>query len=334
VAHRIRLLGQYSSRVANMPKRSNSFQQLIYSIQHNISNDSVVNESEFLIDRQTNGEVEVDIVIETVVNDISLIISIEVRDRKRPATVEWIRECIGKHATLPTNKLVLVSSSGFTKAASKKAEENSIEALTIDEAQNYTWSKAAGDLSDSNMKLAVFNLSWIAYSVSYATSIEEEIEVSIDQESLNECIFSNALNGEKARLFDLAGALLKDGKIARPIMQQWIKEEKENFTITWNVPDGSIITDLNGKQYPMELIKVIGKCVVERESISFEFSRFKSSHVAHATVNDIVSKQRTGGEVTLAVIEQKGKEPLSTITLPKPDEFGRRVLTMINTKSE
>jgi len=317
-----------------MPKRSNSFQQLIYSIQHSISSDSVVTESEYLIDRQTGGEVEVDIAIRAVVNDMPLIVSIEVRDRKRPATVEWVRESIGKHATLPTNKLVLVSSSGFTKQASIKAEENGIEVFTLAEAENYTWSKSVGDLDDSDMKLAVFSLSWVNYSVSYLTFFREGVEIAIDKESLNDCVFRNASNGEEGRLFDLAGALLKDAKIARPIMQQWIKEEKEDFTVTWNVPNGSHITDNSGYQFPMEHIKVIGKCVVERESFSFEFSKFNNSHIAHATVNDIVSKQPTGGEVTLTVIEQDGKEPLSTITLPQPDELGRRVLTMENTEGE
>jgi hypothetical protein len=105
-----------------LPKRSNSFQQLIYSIQHSTSEGSAVTESKYLVDRQTGAEVEVDIVIEAVVNEIPLIVSIEVRDRKRAATVEWVRESIGKHTTLPTNKLVLVSRSGFSAEASRKAK--------------------------------------------------------------------------------------------------------------------------------------------------------------------------------------------------------------------
>ena len=317
-----------------MPKRSNAFQQLIYSIQHNISEKSTVTESMYLVDRQTGADVEVDIVIEAVVNELPITVSIEVRNRIRAATVEWIRESIGKHATLPTNKLVLVSSSGFTKEAIKKAQENRIEALTLDEAKNHSWSEIVDDFGNNDVELAAFSLSWKNYSVNYLTFFKEGIEIVISQESLNDCIFTNSSNGESGRLFDLPGTLLKDNKIALPIMQRWIKEEKDDFIATWNVPEGSFLTDEHGNQFKLYYIKIVGSCFVKRESFKFTYNRFQNSHVAHATVNGIVSKEPKNGEITITIVEQEGKDPISTITLPLPDELGRRILVMENAEHE
>ncbi len=311
-----------------MPKRSNAFQQLIYAIQHSISDGSKVSESEFLIDKQTGAEVEVDIVIETTVNDFPVIISIEVRDRKRPATVEWIRESIGKHATLPTNKLVLVSSSGFTKEAKQKAEQNSIDALTLDEAEELEWSKTVSTLCKDDMKIAVFNLSWKNYSVDYITLIKDGKEVVIQEGALNECNFTNGDKNETAKMINVPGSILNNAKVARPIMQQWIKEGKEDFCVTWNVPEGSFLTDKPGNIFKVNHVKVIGHCQVKSLPIDFKYNTFQNAHVAHATVEDIVSKEPTSGEVTLTIIERAGTQRVSSVTLPKPDELGRRVLIM------
>jgi hypothetical protein len=184
------------------------------------------------------------------------------------------------------------------------------------------------------MKLAVFSLSLVDYSITYFSFYRDGEEVSISKEALNNCVFTNSSNGEEGKIPDLAYALLKDGKVARPIMQQWIREEKEKFTITWNVPEGSYLTDSLGNIFSMENIKVVGKCAVKRESFSLEYSKLNNSHITHTTISDIVSKEPKGGEVTLTVIEQRGREPLSTITLPQPDEFGRRILTMENALQE
>lgn len=306
-----------------MPKRSNEFQQLIYSIQHRVADGATVTESKFLIDRQTGDEVEVDIAIQSIVNGFPITISIEVRDRGRPATIEWVRESIGKHATLPTNKLVLVSKSGFTKSALKKATENEIEALSLEQAEDYQWSDATKQLAKDGIALAVFSLSGQIFSVDYTTIIRNGQELTIDQNSLNDCIFTNSSDGSAKRLVEIPGLMLADGNVARPIMQKWIKDEKEDFEIAWRVPNGSTLTDPPGNVFVLDQIKVIGKSGVKRELMKFEFNKLQDVAVAHATVNDIVSKTPSGGQVTLTIIDKGVDEPLASITLPKEDELLR-----------
>ncbi len=66
---------------------------------------------------------EVDTCIESVTAGHPVIVSIECRAHKRPQTVSWVEEMRSKHLRLPTNVLVLVSSSGFTRSAIEKARQ-------------------------------------------------------------------------------------------------------------------------------------------------------------------------------------------------------------------
>ncbi|TXI22242.1 MAG: hypothetical protein E6Q61_09625 [Nitrosomonas sp.] len=311
-----------------MPKRSNEFQQLIYSIQQCLAVGAIVTESKFLIDRQTGDKVEVDIVIESIVNGFPITISIEVRDRGRPATIEWIRESIGKHLTLPTNKLVLVSKAGFTKSALIKATENEIETLSLEQAGNYPWSDSTKQLAKDGITLAVFSLSWQTYSVDYTTIIRNGQKLTIDQNSLNDCIFTGSSDGSTKKLVEIPDLMLADGNVAKPIMQKWIKDEKADFEVTWRVPKGSYLTDKSGNIFALDQIKVVGKSSVKKEVMKFEFNKLQGMAIAHATVNDIVSKIPSGGQLTLTIIDKGHEESLASITLPKEDELGRRMLAI------
>ncbi len=75
-----------------------------------------------LRDRVTGQEREVDVVITTEAAGHPVIVSVEASSTRRPATVEWVDRMTGKHAHLPTDKLVLVSEAGFAASAYESAE--------------------------------------------------------------------------------------------------------------------------------------------------------------------------------------------------------------------
>jgi hypothetical protein len=104
-----------------MPKRTNALQKAIKLVEKHKGNFLKLRESAILPDRDAGIGREVDIVLEGEINGHSITVSIEVRDRKRPADTPWVEEMISKHNSLPTDKLILVSSSGFTKSAQNKA---------------------------------------------------------------------------------------------------------------------------------------------------------------------------------------------------------------------
>ncbi len=86
-------------------------------------------ESAMLLDRETECPREVDIVLRGQINGHSIIVSVEVRDRKRPADSPWVEQMLAKHECLLTNKLILVSASGFSKAALQKAKAKNVDAV-------------------------------------------------------------------------------------------------------------------------------------------------------------------------------------------------------------
>jgi len=121
-----------------MPKRTNSFQTVVFLIQKHIAGNATVTQSAELADLVTGQKREVDVVIETIVAGHTIRIGIECREwkrkgRPRPQTVEWVECMYGKHQSLPTDRLVLVSRSGFTSEAVKKAHLFNIETVVPDE---------------------------------------------------------------------------------------------------------------------------------------------------------------------------------------------------------
>ena len=71
--------------------------------------------------------------IETQVAGHRLVVSIECRDHVRKQAVGWVDEMHAKHSRLPTDHLVLVSSSGFTSQALRVAESYNISTIVPNE---------------------------------------------------------------------------------------------------------------------------------------------------------------------------------------------------------
>lgn len=122
-------------------------------------------ESKFLADLRTNAPIEVDIVVESAMGEIPVVIGIECTAEGRPATVEWVNEILGKHSTLKIDKTVLVAKSGFTKDASIKAQAEGMEAITLVEAENTEWVTLIEQLRD--LKLARFTFNAVLQKITY-----------------------------------------------------------------------------------------------------------------------------------------------------------------------
>ena len=105
-----------------MPRRTNDFQELITLLVQTIGEDRAIPSA--MVRSKVPGvrKREVDIRVQAEVDGLPVYIGIEVSESKsRRKTVEWVERMYGKHEHLSTSKLVLVSSSGFTKDALKLA---------------------------------------------------------------------------------------------------------------------------------------------------------------------------------------------------------------------
>lgn len=114
-----------------MPRRSNLLQRTVKLIEESKGGFLSLEESALLIDKETGEKREVDIVLRGVLNSHPIIISFEVVDRARRAESGWVEQMLRKHQSLATDKLVLVSGSGFTQPARQKAEYNNTKIIDL-----------------------------------------------------------------------------------------------------------------------------------------------------------------------------------------------------------
>ena len=110
-----------------VPKRTNTFQAVVFAVKQHLAGDATVTQSEELIDFISGDKREVDICIKAQVAGHPVVISLECRDHQRPQPVGWVEEMHSKHSRLPTDRLVLISRSGFTSTALAKAKSFGIE---------------------------------------------------------------------------------------------------------------------------------------------------------------------------------------------------------------
>ena len=123
-----------------MPKRTNQFQSLIYNIEKSLANESTHVEESALVKDNLGIEREIDVLITTTINQIEIKLAVECRDYNRDQTISWIDELVGKYSNISVDKIIAVSSSGFSNTAKEKAEQNNIIAISLDEANKHEWS--------------------------------------------------------------------------------------------------------------------------------------------------------------------------------------------------
>jgi hypothetical protein len=100
-----------------VPKRTNLFQEVVEIIHRHMAEGATVESSAMVPSRSTGEQREVDVVIRGTQAGYPVMISVEAVGRSRKADRTWVDQMLGKHADLPTSKLVLVSEKGFTKDA-------------------------------------------------------------------------------------------------------------------------------------------------------------------------------------------------------------------------
>lgn len=136
-----------------MPARSNMFQRLVAAVHKDLGPGWTVEESRSLTDARTGEQREVDVVAEALVGGYPIVISIEVRDRGRAADVTWVEAMAQKHDDLPTSKLVLWSSTGFSNSAITKARALGIETIVPGGIDRAPWASLARQLIGGSVKL-------------------------------------------------------------------------------------------------------------------------------------------------------------------------------------
>jgi hypothetical protein len=123
-----------------MPQRSNLLQRIVVALYEALKpTGGTVTESALLLEPSSGTPREVDILAETSAYGVVIRIAIEVRDRSRREGVEWIDGLIGKFGDIKVDRKIAIARSGFTAAATAKAESAGITTLSATEAELVKW---------------------------------------------------------------------------------------------------------------------------------------------------------------------------------------------------
>ena len=307
-----------------MPKRTNPFQQLVHLIEGQlVSHEATVTESREFIDQVTEQPREVDIVIETKVGTHPFVIGIECVDRNRPMDAPWIEQIHNKHQDLgDIDKTIVVSKSGFTKPALKKAAQRKIEALTLNEAQESDWVRYTGRLAS----LESINV------VSTVVASSPDIKILVMppgpppyppppqfEENMDHSVYepTGKLIGSVGEQVDQA---LNDPEFRAQIEQQVSTNDSATFELGIGYFNGSYVIDSTGTKQRLGEIVVKGEARQETSVIPLKKANYGSVSLRHGT------GEHLGHPVQLAWTEESDGRMIlgASIGEPKSSESGKR----------
>lgn len=268
-----------------MPKRTNFFQKLIYQLHKQLAGNAVVTESKMLIDKETGSQVEVDIVIESNVGLVPITIGIECTSKSRPATLEWYRQLVKKHADLPISKTVLVSESGFTKDVYTKAKINNVELLTLEEAMDTRWLDIVNKINNGTMVNIGFRAAQVGVHLNQS-DVKEPTAISFNHKSLIE---------ESGNLYQLSDYAMQ--AVQQAGLTRWVLENYHKLPKGCNFLDVSFETNLS----PKLVLPNGDKVVVQKFDVKVEFhpnesklqvnsANYSKQNIAYSEFDNIFSK--------------------------------------------
>ncbi len=301
-----------------MPKRSNDFQKLIYLIHHQLANHAIVTESKFLYDRAANKDREVDIVIETEAGGYPIIIGIECQGRGRVANVEWVEQMKSKHESLPTDKLILVSQSGFTEAARTKAKSFGIETMTLGQAARADWNSLVGETTSVQLE------KWgIEPTACFALLAQSDDQINTLELDLDQQLYTEEENDVLEVTVREAIGLIIDLHAESIIEQLRGTNTNEHpctiFQMEFNVPEGTYLVDASNIRQEINRLSIIGHSYSETELIDMQDGSFGSAQIAFGKTKTVDARslvtvvEHENGPNTAAIMLPTNKEELVTI---------------------
>lgn len=315
--------------MTKMPKRTNEFQQIIYMIQKQLANTAVVTESKMLKNTRTGALAEVDIAIEVKVGGIPLKIGVECTAKGRPATVEWVREMIGKHQDLPINKSILVSKMGYTPEALRTAKAHDFSAIMLEEAEKLNWETFVEDIE--SLILGSFAFTAKGGSVQYDKSELDGHEITIRPELqiIEEgrdipVSFAEYVNG-----------IIGNKHVVEQVMQDWLKVTREerstsfDFTVSMTPSTTTNIATDAGRLCRVKSIDVIVHAELESTPLSLKSAKFLDVSVAHGTAKNIFPQSGAPDKnVLVTFVKQEGTRASGSLLIPSFKGGGTNIFTM------
>ena len=312
-----------------MPRRTNEFQQLVCLIENQLADTATVEESVLFTDILTKRDVEVDIVIRQTVNGIPICIGIECTSGGRRATVEWVRGMVGKHQTIPVDKTILVSRSGFTRQAIERAEAENILPLTLEQATSLEWLKFLKQLT--NLKLGAVKLSPTGGTVRFAPDEGAPEDLKLTP-SARIRVAENKFAGTFGQYIE---ALLRRSDVFESIIRKWLAQSAEQrktdfeFTLDFNLHDHTEIETSADTWRVAESLIVKVRAEIADTPLNLTGGSFSGHEIAHGTAANIFTdKERPSQYVLVNMLGRGGIPVKASLMFPGTPKSEQEVFNM------
>lgn len=220
-----------------------------------------------LTDRVNGEQREVDILVSAVAGGYTVQLGIEVIAWTRPADTPWVEKMRAKHDNLPTDKLILVSESGFYEPARRKAEFYGIEVLSLEDANEADWPLIANLTATG-----AFEVMTISFEVA---GILQKDDDSREQISIPlEASFSTA---EGAVTVDEFVRSILDRQDVRDVLRQNVSSDQPHgFWFSYSHPNGLWRCEEEGRVGQFTELRVGLKIVNSASPVRFASGKFRS----------------------------------------------------------
>ena len=255
----------------HMPKRTNFFQDLIARIEQTLApSNAKVTQSKILKDARTGEDREVDVYIDVDYGNNRITrIGIHCRDHKRKSGTPWVEQVVGMQADLPVDKTVLVSRSGFTKPAIKKAKSLKMDVMNFEEAKRADWSKFLLQ-KVSALLTRIEPIKSAIISPSHQFDLDNYLRTS---GATNDLLIEYS-SGEKRTLKSII-----EEQVLSPAMHEEMKSKYisgQEVTINHRLPPDTAVGS-----FPVSEIKILTKFMVESADINLESALYEKAQITH-----------------------------------------------------
>ena len=296
-----------------MPRRTNEFQEIIADIYRALTPMGATFQESAIVEEPDGTQREIDVLIRTAVAGSEISLAVECRDYNRKQSIEWVDSLIGKYQALPIDKVVAVSSSGFSETSIMKASRHRIQCLSATEAEGADWAeKFCRPWKSLHYEMRLYHLATYGPGDAKLTHTELMEDWSLKHDdALSEKLFPTIYKSFLEHYADEA------------------KRQHDHFIASfWNtIPDGdkryfevSIETDATisppGETYSLK--RVLG-------GIGVTF-RWEDIATNSRVLHDRVATRMDFGPANLTIVRPKdGGEATTFFRLSDPDQLFRTV---------
>ncbi|GBF21898.1 MULTISPECIES: restriction endonuclease [Arenibacter] len=265
-----------------MTRKGRKFEILIETLEkHALNKEGTIISPGYLTDQVTRQLREVDVLIASRVGTSNISIILECRDRKAKQDTTWIEQLNSKLKDLKADKLIAVSSSGFSKPALEKAERYGIETRTFSEIDKTIieswWQVNHVDFISKQFRIIHFHphLEDQDFFKKFRVPANPEEKYILDK-SENRLLSMTELFRENCnQIISLWGGLIPNGKASR-----------DRINIDCNIPERVLQFIFNEKRSKILKIEIVADLFIVGEKIPL--SKVSSYTSPDSTISHVI----------------------------------------------